>query len=82
MDFIKIESIVSLGVEKLKIFVFTNVTIHNILIDKIYLQYFLSFLNKISNYKNEDEIIAIKDLKHLLPNYLKFKKGNSITINF
>jgi len=52
------------------------------LTDEIYLLYFLSFINKISSYKNEDEIIAIKELKALINNYLKFKKVNKNTITF
>ncbi|TYB77509.1 hypothetical protein ES676_04240 [Bizionia saleffrena] len=65
------ESLVLRGVEKLKIIGFTNVTIPTILTDEIYLLYFLSFLNKISNSKNEDEIIAIKELKTLITKRLE-----------
>jgi len=57
------ESLILQGVEKLKIMGFTNVTIHNIMTDEIYYLYFLSFLNNISNPMNNDEIIAIKELK-------------------
>lgn len=57
------EALLERGVEKLKIMGFTNVTIDNILIDEIYIFYFLSFLKNISNPKNDEEIIAIKELK-------------------
>lgn len=60
------ESLILQGVEKLKIMGFTNVTTDNILTDEIYHLYFLSFLNNISNPKNDDEIIAIKELRTLI----------------
>ena len=60
------ESLILQGVEKLKIMGFTNVTTDNILTDEIYHLYFLSFLNNISNPINDDEIIAIKELRALI----------------
>lgn len=60
------EALLVQGVEKLKIIGFANVTIHTILTDEVYQLYFLSFLKNISKYKNNDEIIAIKELKSLI----------------
>lgn|GEM_PF-1341126 len=62
------EALLIQGVEKLKIIGFTNVTIHNILTEEIYILYFSSYLKKISDPKNDNEIIAIKELKSLITN--------------
>ncbi len=60
------DSLIVQGVEKLKILGFSNATTHTILTDDIYQLYFLSFLNNISKPKNEEEIMAIKELKSFL----------------
>ena len=60
------EALLEQGVEKLKIIGFANVTTHNILSDEIYQLYFLSFLKNIYNPKNDNEIIAINELKSLI----------------
>ena len=60
------EALLIQGVEKLKIIGFANVTIHNILTEEIYILYFSSYLKKISDPKNDNEIIAIKELKSLI----------------
>lgn len=60
------EALLIQGVEKLKIIGFDNVTIHNILTEEIYILYFSSYLKKISDPKNDNEIIAIKELKSFI----------------
>ena len=60
------DSLLVQGVEKLKILGFTNATTNTILTDDIYQLYFLSFLNNISKPNNEEEIMAIKELKSFL----------------
>lgn len=65
------EALLVQGVEKLKIIGFANVTKHNILTDEVYQLYFLSFLQNISKYKNNDEIIVIKELKSLINQLLQ-----------
>lgn len=57
------EMLLEKGVKKLKIMGFTQVTKNTILTDEIYQLYFLSFLNNISNPKNNHEISAIQELK-------------------
>ncbi|GHC53797.1 hypothetical protein [Ulvibacter litoralis] len=64
------EVLVAQGVEKLKILGFSKVTIHTILKDEMYQLYFLSFLNSKSNCNN-NEIIAINELKALILKVLK-----------
>ena len=68
------ESLLFHGVEKLKIMGFTNVTKNNILTDEVYQLYFLNFLNKIHNPKNDDDYIAIKELKSHITKQFKHKK--------
>jgi len=65
------EALLEQGVEKLKIMGFTKVTIDNILTDEIYHLLFLNFLNTISNPKNNDDIIAKRELKSLITKLLK-----------
>ena len=65
------ESLLAQGVEKLKIIGFSNVTIHTILTDEVYRLYFLSFLKNLPKYKNNDEIIVIKELKSFINQLLK-----------
>jgi len=60
------EALLIQGVEKLKIIGFANVTIHNILTEEIYILYFSSYLKKISDPKNDNEIIAINELKSFI----------------
>ncbi|MCK0144938.1 hypothetical protein MWU78_04665 [Arenibacter sp. F26102] len=60
------EDLLIQGVEKLKIIGFTNVTVHNILTEEIYILYFSTYLKKISDPKNDNEIIAIKELKSFI----------------
>ncbi|GGG43859.1 hypothetical protein [Bizionia arctica] len=60
------EELLVQGVEKLKIIGFANVNLDNILTDDIYQLYFLSFLKNRSNPQNDDEILAIKELKSLI----------------
>lgn len=69
------EALLKQGVNKLKILGFNNVNVHNILIDEIYQLYFLSFLKNISYSKNEDEIIAIKELELLITTLFEVEKS-------
>jgi hypothetical protein len=72
------EALLIQGVEKLKIIGFTNVTIQNLLTDEIYILYFLSFLKNLCNPRNDDEIIAIKELKSFISKLLEIKKSEHI----
>lgn len=65
------EVLLAQGVKKLKIIGFNNVTKDNILTDEIYHLYFLHFLNDISNPENDDEFIAIKELKLIITKLLE-----------
>lgn len=65
------EALLIQGVEKIKIIGFTNITLQNILTDEIYILYFLSFLKNISIPKNDDEVIAIKELKSFITKLLE-----------
>ena len=76
-DFIKDQKglLILQDVEKLKIMGFTNVTMDNIVTDGIYHLYFLNFLNNMSNSKNEEERIAIKELRFLITKLFRSLKG-------
>ncbi len=71
------ESLLLHGVEKLKIIGFNNVTVQNILTDEIYQFYFLNFLKNICSPKNNDELIAIKELKAHIINLFELKNNTT-----